>query len=164
MRLAYARCAPSVRPVCAGVWRRWLSALQFGVLKLAGGVAEWVLRYSWFFLTILDHSSLWQRLTTAYGSSVLRQRQRPSTTAASYDDGSVVRRRQATAAARQRRLPLDQGDSGLCRRQTTAHRTRTTARPISAEDDGSGRHRRRRHRRQHQSRPRIETTINRRPG
>ncbi len=41
-------------------------------------------------------------------------------TAASYDDG---RRWQA----RQRRLRLDEGDSGLCRRQTTAHRTRTTA-------------------------------------
>ena len=44
---------PGVRPMCAPcaphvrqAWRRWLSALQLGVLKLAGGVAEWVLRYS----------------------------------------------------------------------------------------------------------------------
>ena len=37
-----APCAPHVRQA----WRRWLSALQLGVLKLAGGVAEWVLRYS----------------------------------------------------------------------------------------------------------------------
>ena len=35
-------CAPHVRQA----WRRWLSVLQLGVLKLAGGVAEWVLRYS----------------------------------------------------------------------------------------------------------------------
>jgi hypothetical protein len=44
---------PGVRPMCAPcaphvrqAWRRWLSALQLGVLRLAGGVAEWVLRYS----------------------------------------------------------------------------------------------------------------------
>ena len=36
LRLAYAGCAPRVCP----------SALQLGVLKLAGGVAEWGLRYS----------------------------------------------------------------------------------------------------------------------
>jgi hypothetical protein len=49
LRLAYtwrmpecAPCAPHVRQA----WRRWLSALQLGVLKLAGGVATWVLRYS----------------------------------------------------------------------------------------------------------------------
>ena len=116
---------PGVRPMCAPfaphlrqAWRRWLSALQLGVLKLAGGVAECILR---------------RRLTTATvvasydDGSILRRRQRPSATAAYYDDGSVVRRWQATAAARQRRLRLDEGDSGLCRRQTTSHRTRTTA-------------------------------------
>ena len=49
LRLAYAwrmpLCAPCV-PHVRQAWRRWLSALQLGVLKLAGGVAEWVLRYS----------------------------------------------------------------------------------------------------------------------
>ena len=50
LRLAYAwrtfMCAPSCEPHVRQAWRRWLSALQLGVLKLAGGVAEWVLRYS----------------------------------------------------------------------------------------------------------------------
>jgi len=49
LRLAYAwrtfMCAPC-EPHVRQAWRRWLSALQLGVLKLAGGVAEWVLRYS----------------------------------------------------------------------------------------------------------------------
>ena len=51
--LAYTRCAPGVRQVCArcapGVhqaWRRWLSVFQINVLKLAGEVSEWVLQYS----------------------------------------------------------------------------------------------------------------------
>jgi hypothetical protein len=35
-----------VRPHVRQAWRRWLSAPQLVVLKLAGGVAEWVLRYS----------------------------------------------------------------------------------------------------------------------
>jgi hypothetical protein len=42
VRPVCARCAPGVRQA----WRRWLSALQLGVLKMAGGVTEWVLRYS----------------------------------------------------------------------------------------------------------------------
>ncbi len=61
--------APHVRQA----WRRWLSALQLGVLKLAGGVAECILR----------------RRAADDGY-------RPTTTAASYDDGSVLRRRQRT--------------------------------------------------------------------
>jgi hypothetical protein len=43
--LAYAH----VRPMCASCapgLAQMVSALQLGVLKLAGGVAEWVLRYS----------------------------------------------------------------------------------------------------------------------
>jgi len=52
LRLAYAWHTPGVRQVRmrpVGVRQAlhgWLSALQLGVLKLAGGVAEWVLRYS----------------------------------------------------------------------------------------------------------------------
>ena len=38
-------CAPCAPHVCQA-WHRWLSALQLDVLKLAGGVAEWVLRFS----------------------------------------------------------------------------------------------------------------------
>jgi hypothetical protein len=47
-RLAYAWCTPMCAPCAPHVrqaWRRWLSALQLGVLKLVGGVAEWVLRF-----------------------------------------------------------------------------------------------------------------------
>ncbi len=40
LRLAYAWRTPHVAPHLRHAWRRWLSALQLGVLKLAGGVAE----------------------------------------------------------------------------------------------------------------------------
>ena len=119
---------------------------------------------------ILDRSSLRRRLTTAYGGSVLRRRQHPTTTAASFDDGSVLRRRQRRDDGR-RRQRHDKGDCGSTKATAVCvdgrqHRIvrGQRHRPISSEDDGSGRHRRRRHRRQHQSRPWIETTINRRPG
>jgi len=153
-----ASCAPHVRQA----WCRWISALQLGVLKLAGGVAKWVLRFrrrpltpvhlrAPFFLTplrntaakdILDRSSLRWRLTTAYGSSVLRRRQRPMTTAASYDDG---RRRQrhdkgdcgstkATAVCvdgRQRRIVRGQRH---CTRSTASYRRKTMAAADIARD------------------------------
>jgi hypothetical protein len=160
---------PGVRPMCTPcaphvrqAWHRWLSALQLGVLKLAGGVAEWVLRFrppltptsapllrTPFFLPplrntaakdILDRSSLRRRLTTAYGSSILRRRQHPTTMAASFDDGSVLRQRR-------RRQQHDKGDCGST--MTTAvcvdGRQRRIVRgqrhrPILSEDDGSGRH------------------------
>jgi hypothetical protein len=158
-RLAYAPCAPHVRLMCArhgadGYLRFSLVSYNWRAESLNGfcdsGTAD---------TSILDRSSLRRRLTTAYGCSVLRRRQRPTTTAAYDDDGSVLRRRQRTTTmagdgrheARQRRQR---------RRQTTAQRHR----PILSGDDGSGRNQRRRHRRQHQSRPRIETTFNRRPG
>ncbi len=88
----------------------------------------------------------------------------------SYDDGSVLRRRQhrttmagdgsgttkATAARRRRQRSVSTADNGASYEDNGIG--------LSSEDNVSGRHRRRRHRRQHQSRPLIETTINRRPG
>ena len=77
---------------------------------------------------ILDRSriSLRWRLTTAYGSRVLRRWQRPTTTAASFDDGSVLQRRQhrtttagngsgttkATAARRRQQRSVSTADNG----------------------------------------------------
>ena len=55
LRLVYAwrtpQCAPCA-PHVRQAWRRWLSVLQLGVLKLAGAVAEWVLRYYRFLGTV----------------------------------------------------------------------------------------------------------------